>query len=84
MEDDADDAKIVRSTIDLGHNMGLRVVAEGIESEIVWNLLKTMGCNQGQGYFMGRPMPVEKLAQWMGEWIPPGKKLELPVSTEIA
>ncbi len=70
MEDDADDAKIVRSTIDLGHNMGLRVVAEGIESEVVWNLLAGMGCNQGQGYFMSRPMPAEQLVAWMGTWVP--------------
>ena len=84
MEADVDDAKIVRSTIDLGHNMGLRVVAEGIESEIVWNLLTNMGCNQGQGYFMSRPIPAEQLPQWMGNWVPPGKATELPEITELA
>ena len=77
MEGDPDDAKIVRSTIDLGHNMGLRVVAEGIESEIVWNLLANMGCNQGQGYFMSRPIPAEQLPRWMGSWKPPGKEVKL-------
>ncbi len=84
MEVDADDAKIVRSTIDLGHNMGLRVVAEGIESEIVWNLLAAMGCNQGQGYFMSRPIPADQLPQWMGKWVAPGKTTELPKITELA
>jgi diguanylate cyclase (GGDEF)-like protein len=71
MERDADDTKIVRSTIDLGHNMGLRVVAEGIESEAVWELLVKMGCDQGQGYFMSRPMPSKQLPGWIKEWTPP-------------
>ena len=84
MEGDADDAKIVRSTIDLGHNMGLRVVAEGIESEVVWNLLAAMGCNHGQGYFMSRPIPIDQLPQWMGDWVPPGKTMELSENTELA
>ena len=78
MESDLDDAKIVRSTIDLGHNMGLRVVAEGIESEVVWNLLAGMGCNQGQGYFMSRPIPAEQLPMWMGKWVAPGKAVLVP------
>jgi EAL domain-containing protein (putative c-di-GMP-specific phosphodiesterase class I) len=72
MERDADDAKIVRSTIDLGHNMGLKVVAEGIESLLVWELLAKMGCDQGQGYFMSKPMPSGQLAEWLGKWMPPG------------
>ena len=73
MERDADDAKIVRSTIDLGHNMGLRVVAEGVESEAVWNILVRMGCDQGQGYFMSRPIAAELLTDWVSAWVPPGK-----------
>ncbi|MES2534590.1 MAG: EAL domain-containing protein [Pseudomonadota bacterium] len=71
MEKDADDAKIVRSTIDLGHNLGLRVVAEGIESEAAWNLLMKMGCDQGQGYFMSKPMPSDQLLGWIEQWRPP-------------
>ena len=71
MEHDIGDTKIVRSTIDLGHNMGLRVVAEGIESEAVWRLLKLMGCDQGQGYFMSRPMAAADLAKWIGQWRAP-------------
>src|SRR6185437_2251149 len=73
MERDAEDAKIVRSTIDLGHNMGLRVVAEGVESEAVWNILARMGCDQGRGYFMSRPIAAEQLAGWIDNWTPPGK-----------
>ncbi|PRC95242.1 putative bifunctional diguanylate cyclase/phosphodiesterase [Solimicrobium silvestre] len=74
MESDIEDAKIVRSTIDLGHNMGLRVVAEGIESEAVWWLLAKMGCDQGQGYFMSRPMPAAQLIGWIAQWVPPRMK----------
>jgi diguanylate cyclase (GGDEF)-like protein len=72
MERDAEDAKIVRSTIDLGHNMGLRVVAEGVESEAVWNILARMGCDQAQGYFMSRPIAADQLAGWVAAWTPPG------------
>jgi diguanylate cyclase (GGDEF)-like protein len=71
MEHDVGDTKIVRSTIDLGHNMGLRVVAEGIESEAVWRLLASLGCDQGQGYFMSRPIPADALAAWIGSWQAP-------------
>jgi diguanylate cyclase (GGDEF)-like protein len=73
MENDLDDAKIVRSTIDLGHNMGLRVVAEGVENEAVWHLLAQMGCDQAQGYFMGKPMPMDALALWIQSWQAPVK-----------
>jgi EAL domain-containing protein (putative c-di-GMP-specific phosphodiesterase class I) len=71
MENDIGDTKIVRSTIDLGHNMGLRVVAEGIESEAVWRLLAALGCDQGQGYFMSRPIPGDRLVEWIRNWVPP-------------
>ncbi len=71
MAQDQDDAKIVRSTIDLGHNLGLRVVAEGVESEAVWFLLRQMGCDQGQGYFMGKPMPVDRFLEWLHQWRAP-------------
>ncbi|WP_332853518.1 putative bifunctional diguanylate cyclase/phosphodiesterase [Duganella sp. S19_KUP01_CR8] len=71
MENDVGDTKIVRSTIDLGHNMGLRVVAEGIESEAVWRLLADLGCDQGQGYFMSRPIPGDQLIAWLEKWQAP-------------
>ncbi len=71
IESDRDDAVIVRSTIDLGHNMGLKVVAEGVENEAVWHLLRDAGCDIGQGYFMGRPMPVDKFGDWLQAWRPP-------------
>jgi EAL domain-containing protein (putative c-di-GMP-specific phosphodiesterase class I) len=71
MENDIGDTKIVRSTIDLGHNMGLRVVAEGIESEAVWRLLAELGCDQGQGYFMSRPIPGDQFISWLETWQAP-------------
>ena len=64
MERDPDDAKIVRSTIDLAHNLGLRVVAEGVESAQVWSLLRDLNCDQAQGYHMGRPMPAAEFHAW--------------------
>ncbi|MGB6053869.1 MAG: EAL domain-containing protein [Burkholderiaceae bacterium] len=71
MEHDVDDATIVRSTVDLGHNMGLRVVAEGVESGAVLQMLARMGCDQAQGYFVGCPMPAEDFPQWQRQWAPP-------------
>ena len=68
MEQDIDDTKIVKSTIDLGHNMGLRVVAEGIENAEVMALLKDLGCDQAQGYFISRPMPASKMPEWLHQW----------------
>jgi len=64
------DAVIVRSTVDLGHNLGLKVIAEGVEDQTVWQKLKELGCDSAQGYHMGRPMPPEKLIEWLqqSEW----------------
>ena len=50
-------AAIVRSTIELGHNLGLRVVAEGVEDQASADALSGMGCDMLQGYFLGRPTP---------------------------
>lgn len=65
MEQNENDAVIVRSTIDLAHNLGLKVTAEGVETQGAWDLLAILGCDRSQGYFMGRPMPVEKLMEWL-------------------
>ena len=47
---------IVRSTIDLGHNLGLQVVAEGVEDQEILDALRELGCDVGQGFHIGRPM----------------------------
>ncbi len=59
---------MVEKTIEIGHELGLRVVAEGIESAAVWQLLAALGCDQGQGYFISRPMPAERFADWFAQW----------------
>jgi len=60
-----DDAVIVRSTIDLGRNLGLSVVAEGVESEGIWTELRRLGCTSAQGYYLTRPVPADELRAWL-------------------
>ena len=71
MERDLDDAKIVRSTVDLAHNLGLLVVAEGVETAKAWKLLQALGCDEAQGYFVAKPMPEALFANWVSEWRAP-------------
>jgi diguanylate cyclase (GGDEF)-like protein/PAS domain S-box-containing protein len=61
MTDDAGDAAIVRTAIDLGHNLGLEVVAEGVETEDTQRRLEALGCDTLQGYHLGRPQPASTL-----------------------
>jgi diguanylate cyclase (GGDEF)-like protein len=65
MDADENDSVIVRSTIDLGRNLGLKVVAEGVETETVWTALSKMGCHQAQGFYRGRPRPAAELTDWL-------------------
>jgi EAL domain-containing protein (putative c-di-GMP-specific phosphodiesterase class I) len=60
-----DDATIVRSTIELAHSMGLRVVAEGVENSNLWRSLGALGCDFAQGYFISKPMPASEVAGWV-------------------
>ena len=64
MVTDEDDAKIVRSTIDLAHNLGLTVVAEGVETAAVMELLRALTCDEAQGYHISRPLPVDDFLAW--------------------
>ena len=57
-------AKIVRSIIDLAHNFDMTVVAEGIEDAKTLAFLAELGCDYGQGFYIGRPMPLEDFARW--------------------
>jgi diguanylate cyclase (GGDEF)-like protein len=66
---DANDQVIVRSTIDLAHNMGLGVVAEGVEDEETLERLRTLGCDMVQGYFLSRPMDSDLVAAWMQDHV---------------
>ena len=58
---DEHDLAIVRAAISLGHDLGLRIVAEGIEDAETWDRLRRLGCDVAQGYFIGRPMPASAL-----------------------
>jgi diguanylate cyclase (GGDEF)-like protein len=58
---DEDDQVIVRSTIELAHNLGLTVVAEGVEDDVALDIVSNYGCDRAQGYFLGRPCPAEEL-----------------------
>jgi diguanylate cyclase (GGDEF)-like protein len=68
MEKVKGDAVIVRSTIDLAHNLSLTVVAEGVENAVVYNLLKKLGCDQAQGYLISKPMPASEYVAWRERW----------------
>jgi diguanylate cyclase (GGDEF)-like protein len=60
-----DDFVIVRSTIELGHNMGLRVVAEGVETAEAWEILKALKCDMAQGYFLSPPLPEQEFCEYV-------------------
>ncbi|VAX14097.1 diguanylate cyclase/phosphodiesterase (GGDEF & EAL domains) with PAS/PAC sensor(s), partial [hydrothermal vent metagenome] len=62
------DAVLVRSTIDLSHNLGLSVVAEGVENQEIWDLLEILRCDTLQGYFISRPMPADQFEDWLQNW----------------
>mgnify|MGYP003571065987 CR=1 FL=1 len=65
MLEDESDAVIVRSIIDLAHNIGIKVVAEGVESQLLYQRLKEMGCDAVQGYYMCPPVAVDDLIEWV-------------------
>jgi diguanylate cyclase (GGDEF)-like protein len=67
MVDNDSDHIIVRSTIDLAHNLGLQVTAEGVESAAALAHLRAAGCNAAQGYFISRPLPAEALESWVSD-----------------
>src|ERR1700761_954290 len=56
---------IVRTTIDLAHQLGAKVVAEGVESAAIGSELRALGCDIGQGFYLGRPMPADIFTEWM-------------------
>jgi EAL domain-containing protein (putative c-di-GMP-specific phosphodiesterase class I) len=65
MDKDPGNATIVKSTIDLGHNLGLKVVAEGVETEKIYGTLAAMGCDYAQGYFLSKPLSTQKMTVWL-------------------
>jgi len=65
MVDDARAAALVASTIGLAHSLGLRMVAEGVETGVAYAALKRLGCDQGQGFWMSKPLPAAELDRWL-------------------
>ncbi len=61
------DAVIVQSTIDLAHNLGLKVVAEGVENQGIYDRLMDLGCDTMQGYYISPPLPADELIRWLRE-----------------
>ena len=76
MIDDPGDAVIVQSTIDLAHNLGLTVIAEGVENEDTWLRLRGLGCDVAQGWLIGRPLPAREFTGWIarGAFEPPAER----------
>jgi diguanylate cyclase (GGDEF)-like protein len=68
MTQDARTAALVSSTIELAHSLGLRIVAEGVETASAYTELTRMGCDQAQGYYMSRPVPAAELNRWLNGW----------------
>ncbi|MCY7373291.1 MAG: EAL domain-containing protein [Spirochaetaceae bacterium] len=91
LSEQAEDLAVVRAVIRLGHDLGLDVVAEGVEDEGSWRILQDLGCDLVQGYFLARPMTAESMTSWLRERMaglatrlhadpgtPPGKDPEQP------
>jgi EAL domain-containing protein (putative c-di-GMP-specific phosphodiesterase class I) len=69
MESGEDDAMIVRSTIDLAHNLGLTVVAEGVETLAILDRLRALSCDEAQGYHICRPLEAQDFLAWQSRQI---------------
>jgi len=65
---DENDAIIVHSTIELAHNLGLSVIAEGVENKDALTKLRKLGCDYAQGYFISKPMSTDKVEQWLTDY----------------
>jgi diguanylate cyclase (GGDEF)-like protein len=81
LSQDADDAVIVRSTIELAHQLGLSVVAEGVEDARALELLGSWGCDAAQGYFMSRPLTGERLGAWLRSQVNVAQTTRSTIST---
>jgi EAL domain-containing protein (putative c-di-GMP-specific phosphodiesterase class I) len=56
---------IVRSLVALAHELGLEVVAEGVETRLAWDTAARLGCDRGQGFFLGHPLSADELGEWL-------------------
>ena len=71
MQEDPQDLELVKIMIHIAHRFGLTVVAEGVENRASMDLLRSLGCDYGQGYFFSRPLPADEFENWLREW--PGR-----------
>ena len=83
MKVDENDAVIVRSIIDLGHTLGVNVVAEGVESREILDALVSLGCDVAQGFYLARPLPPQRLMEWSEgfQLLPPTEDTSTPDSS---
>jgi diguanylate cyclase (GGDEF)-like protein len=78
MTGDVRTTALVSSTIELAHNLGMRIVAEGVETAGTYTELSRMGCDQAQGYYMSRPVPAVELLRWLNHWQALDESAEIP------
>ncbi|HEY3548243.1 MAG TPA: EAL domain-containing protein [Propionicimonas sp.] len=78
MTGDARASALVSSTITLAHSLGLRIVAEGVETAAAYTELSRMGCDEAQGHFMSRPLPADEFHRWLIHWQGLAESAELP------
>ena len=82
---DKNDMAIVKASIEMAHNMGIRVVAEGVETQEQLSKLIALGCDEAQGYFFAKPLPIEELIKWQQNfswvsYLPPESSATSPYS----
>jgi EAL domain-containing protein (putative c-di-GMP-specific phosphodiesterase class I) len=77
------DTVLVRSAVDLGHNLGLSVVAEGVEDGPTLDVLRELGCDIAQGYHIGRPMPARELESWLSAAHPHGRAVPAAAASHL-
>ena len=63
-----EDTEIIKATIQMSHGLGLKTVAEGIEDKATYNIIKSLGCDYAQGFYIARPMPFDKVEHWLGQF----------------
>jgi EAL domain-containing protein (putative c-di-GMP-specific phosphodiesterase class I) len=80
MHVDQDDAMIVRATVDLGRNLGLRVVAEGVENAQTWDQLRVVGCDIAQGYFLSKALAPAEATRWLAARSPGPDQAPVPIA----
>jgi EAL domain-containing protein (putative c-di-GMP-specific phosphodiesterase class I) len=86
MTGDDNDLAIVRTTIDLGHNLGKRVVAEGVETEAAWAMVAELHCDLAQGYFISSAVPAAQIVDWLrtSPWGPSPAVASPPAAEQAA